>query len=240
MQPLEALVGNARVVALGEATHGTREFFQIKHRILKFLVTAMGFTGLAIEAPMPEAFALNTYVLTGKGDPAKLLSGLYFWIYDTAEVLDLIQWMRQYNLDPRHPRKLKFYGIDMQFATRATKVAFSYLRAVDPAGAEEVRTALSLLMNPFTASEFDGQSADTRQSILAGVQMLLRKLDQHPGGNEWRIARQNARVALQFVQSPGRAGGPAAQNQRDAAMTENLEWILEEEGAGAKVVFMGA
>ena len=196
----------------------------------------MGFTVLAIEAPMPEALALNEYVLTGKGDPAKLLSGLYFWTWDTAEVLDLVRWMRQYNMDPRHSRKVKFYGVDMQFATRATKVAFGYLLGVDPAGAEELKTSLSLLMNPFTASEFDGQPAAKRDSIIAGVRSLLRKLDQHPGGKEWRIARQNARVALQFVESPGRANIPAAQDQRDAAMTENLEWILKEEGARAKVV----
>jgi erythromycin esterase len=65
LSPLEGLVGNARIVALGEATHGTREFFQMKHRILEFLANEMGFTIFSVEANMPEAHRVNDYVLTG-------------------------------------------------------------------------------------------------------------------------------------------------------------------------------
>ena len=79
--PLVDMVGDAHLVALGEATHGTREFFQLKHRILELLVRERGFNVFAIEATMPEAFAVNDYVLTGRGDPAKALAGLYFWTW---------------------------------------------------------------------------------------------------------------------------------------------------------------
>jgi hypothetical protein len=64
MQPLKTVIGDARLVALGEATHGTREFFQLKHRMLEFLVTEMGFTVFGIEATMPEAFDVNLFVET--------------------------------------------------------------------------------------------------------------------------------------------------------------------------------
>src|SRR5438132_13951246 len=64
MQPLKKMIGNARIVSLGEATHGTREFFQLKHRMLEFLASEMGFTIFSIEANMPEAYRLNDYVLT--------------------------------------------------------------------------------------------------------------------------------------------------------------------------------
>src|SRR5512147_1133880 len=87
LEPLRQIVGNARIVSLGEATHGTREFFQMKHRILRFLVERMGFTAFAIEATWPEANRLDRYVRTGEGDPAVLLSGLYFWTWNTDEVL---------------------------------------------------------------------------------------------------------------------------------------------------------
>src|SRR4029077_15626620 len=63
MQPLKQVVGKARIVALGEATHGTHEFFQLKHRMVEFLASQMGFTIFAIEANMPEAYKLNEYVL---------------------------------------------------------------------------------------------------------------------------------------------------------------------------------
>src|SRR5947209_4696559 len=97
MEPLKSIVGDARIVSLGEATHGTREFFQLKHRMLEFLASEMGFTVFSIEATMPEGFDVNEYVLTGKGDPAKALAALGFWTWDTEEVLDMIRWMRTYN-----------------------------------------------------------------------------------------------------------------------------------------------
>jgi len=97
MQPLKKIIGNARIVSLGEATHGTREFFQLKHRMLEFLASEMGFTIFSIEANMPEAYRLNDYVLNGVGDPAKLLKGMYFWTWDTQEVLAMIEWMREFN-----------------------------------------------------------------------------------------------------------------------------------------------
>src|SRR5579872_2959444 len=97
MLPLKKVVGDARIVSLGEATHGTREFFQMKHRMLEFLATQMGFTIFSIEANMPEAYKLNDYVLNGTGDPARLIAGMYFWTWNTQEVLDMVQWMREFN-----------------------------------------------------------------------------------------------------------------------------------------------
>src|SRR5207253_4402222 len=142
MQALKPLIGNARIVSLGEATHGTREFFQLKHRMLEFLVIEMGFTVFAIEASMPEGFDVNEYVLTGKGDPAKALAGLYFWTWDTEEVLDLIRWMRRYNQDSSHTKKVKFFGFDMQVAHVAVTNVEVYLQRVDP---DEAKVASAIL-----------------------------------------------------------------------------------------------
>jgi hypothetical protein len=77
--PIAKLIGNARVVALGEATHGSREFFQLKHRVLEYLVARQSFTVFAIEANQPECRAINDYVLHGTGDPKAALDGIYFW-----------------------------------------------------------------------------------------------------------------------------------------------------------------
>ena len=97
LAPFTRLVGDARLVALGEATHGTHEFFAMKHRLVAFLVRELGFTGFAIEANGPEAERIDDYVQTGQGDPASLLAGLHYWTWNTREVLDLIGWMREYN-----------------------------------------------------------------------------------------------------------------------------------------------
>src|SRR5215216_3686976 len=129
MQPLKALIGNARIVSLGEATHGTREFFQLKHRILEFLATEMGFTIFSIEANMPEAYRLNDYVLNGTGDPAELLRGMYFWTWNTEEVLEMIRWMRTFNQSGRG--RVQFTGFDMQTHTVALDIVQQFVQRFD-------------------------------------------------------------------------------------------------------------
>ena len=120
MQPLKKTIGDARIVSLGEATHGSREIFQLKHRMLEFLATEMGFTIFSIEANMPEAYRLNDYVLNGTGDPAQLLRGMYFWTWDTEEVLEMIRWMREFNRSGRG--RVEFTGFDMQTPTVAAEI----------------------------------------------------------------------------------------------------------------------
>src|SRR5207244_140401 len=129
MEPLKSIVGDARIVSLGEATHGTREFFQLKHRMLEFLATEMGFTIFSIEANMPEAYRLNDYVLNGTGDPAELLRGMYFWTWNTEEVLDMIRWMRAFNASGRG--RVQFTGFDMQTHTVALDIVQQFMRRYD-------------------------------------------------------------------------------------------------------------
>src|SRR6185312_15568712 len=109
LQRLKKVVGNARIVALGEGTHGTHEFFQMKHRLVEFLASEMGFTLFAIEANLPEAARVNDYILNGRGDPREALKGLYFWTWNTQEVLDMIEWMRAFNQSGRGrgPQRLR-------------------------------------------------------------------------------------------------------------------------------------
>jgi erythromycin esterase-like protein len=129
LQPLKRVVGNARIVSLGEATHGTREFFQLKHRLLEFLATEMGFTIFSIEANLPEAYRLNDYVLRGVGDPRQLLRGMYFWTWDTEEVLDMILWMRAFNASGR--ARVQFTGFDMQTPTVAMEIVRAFVTRYD-------------------------------------------------------------------------------------------------------------
>jgi erythromycin esterase-like protein len=112
MEPLRGVVDSARIVALGEATHGTREFFQMKHRMVEFLATQMGFTIFSIEANLPEASRLNDFVVKGNGDPKQLLKGMYFWTWNTEEVLNMILWMREFNRSGKG--HIEFAEFDMQ------------------------------------------------------------------------------------------------------------------------------
>src|SRR5262245_26793611 len=129
LEPLKGVVGRAGIVALGEGTHGTREFFRLKHRIVEYLVTRMGFRVFSIEASMPEAYQLNRYVLTGDGDPKALLRGLRFWSWNTQELLDLIEWMRDINRSGRH--RIQFTGFDMQNIESAMATVRSFVARAD-------------------------------------------------------------------------------------------------------------
>jgi erythromycin esterase-like protein len=129
MQPLASVVGDARIVALGEATHGTREFFQLKHRMVEFLATQKGFTVFSIEANMPEAYRLNDFVLNGTGDPKQLLKGMYFWTWNTEEVLDMILWMREFNRSGKG--RIEFTGFDMQTPEVAMDIVKTFVATQD-------------------------------------------------------------------------------------------------------------
>jgi erythromycin esterase len=226
-------IGDARIVALGESTHGTREFFQLKHRLLEWLVGERGFTVFAIEATMPESFDLNDYVLTGRGDPSQLLGGLHFWVWDTEEVLDLIRWMRHWNEDPSHPR-VKFYGFDMQYAPRALEGASRYVQRVAPDEHARLFDPLAVFRYDLDARTFRLMPPETRKSVRAAAQALLDRFDaaraawtKRSSTDAWEVARQHARVLVQFIDSSIDVESAV----RDAAMAENLQWIAEHEHA---------
>ena len=131
LRPLGQMIGNARIVELGEATHGTREFFQLKHRLIEFLASQKEFTIFSIEANMPEAYRLNDFVLNGAGDPKQLLKGMYFWTWNTEEVLDMILWMRDYNKSGKG--RIQFTGFDMQTPTVSIDTVRKFVMSHDPA-----------------------------------------------------------------------------------------------------------
>lgn len=133
LAPLEGAIGPARVVAMGEATHGTSEFFSLKDRIFRLLATKMGFTVLAMETPWISGLAIDKYITTGQGDARTALSGT-FAVWDNQEVLDLIEWMRAYNLTRGNRPPLRFVGIDMQDEPAAlSAVILNFVKAAKSA-----------------------------------------------------------------------------------------------------------
>ncbi len=134
---LKEIVGDARIVALGEGTHGTREFFQMKHRITQYLAEEMGFTIFAIEASTPESAKVSDYTVRGLGDsPDDLIRGMYFWTWSTDEVAEMARWMRVFNSggvgNETKAKHIDFTGFDMQTPDVAQGVAAAFLDAHDP------------------------------------------------------------------------------------------------------------
>jgi erythromycin esterase len=237
LQPLRKIVGDARIVALGEATHGTREFFQLKHRLLEFLVSEMGFNIFVMEASLPEALDLNRYVLSGEGDPARALAAMYFWVWDTEEVLALIRWMREYNLTETRGRKVKFYGCDMQYTARAARTVAEYLQRVDPAAGKRANRVIEPLADPFVSAEGWRWAEARKQELADSLRRVVADFDERldayaamTSAEEADLVRRHLEILVQAVLIE------RTEFSRDAAMAANTAWILGREGPDSKAV----
>ncbi len=239
LQPLKAMIGDAKVVALGEATHGTAEFFRMKHRLLEFLTTEMGFTVFAIEASMPEAFRLNEYVLRGEGDPKELLKGMYFWTWNTQEVLDMILWMRDHNRKGKG--RLEFVGFDMQEPKVAAENVRAFVAKFDPEYLKDLEASYDGLKT-FDALRLEQDERKRREGV-EGLVEKVRLVHARLKGDRARLANavgderavdwaiQNARVVEQAVTTAIAPGF-----YRDQQMAENVDWIISQRPAGTKIV----
>jgi hypothetical protein len=217
MQPLKKIIGDARIVSLGEATHGTREFFQMKHRMMEFLASEMGFTIFSIEANMPEAYKVNDYVLNGSGDPAKLLKGMYFWTWDTEEVLDMIRWMREFNQSGKG--HVEFTGFDMQTPTVAVEIVRDFVSKYDPEFVDRVRTASEVAETAWKRQGgmpanggFGVATASFPVSAVRGKRIRYtgyiktKDVDEGFAGLWWRVDGPKGMLAFDNMQSRGVRG----------------------------------
>ncbi|PED48509.1 erythromycin esterase [Bacillus cereus] len=110
LKPLKKMIGSAQYVGLGENTHGSSEIFTMKFRLVKYLVTEMGFTNFTMEEDWGNGLKLNEYIQTGKGNPREFLNLLY----PTDEIIAMIEWMKDYNADPSTKKKIQFIGLDLK------------------------------------------------------------------------------------------------------------------------------
>lgn len=111
---LKDVLRDVRIIGLGEGSHGTREHFQMKHRLVRFLVEQMGYRVFTIEAGTDACLNINDYVRFGKGDKHAALASQSYWTWDTEEVMSMIDWMREHNLSCARGEECSFLGVDMK------------------------------------------------------------------------------------------------------------------------------
>jgi erythromycin esterase-like protein len=209
LQPLKTIVGNARIVAVGEATHGTHEFFELKHRILEFLATQMGFSIFSIEANMPEAYRLNDYVLHGVGNPKQLVKGMGFWTWDTEEVLNMLLWMREFNQSGKG--RVEFTGFDMQTPSESMNIVETFVMTQDPQYSTTVLPLYQDVMRMAGGQKQPGV-ATAKFPLLDGAGRHVKfsgyiKTDGITNGYAglwWRVDGKNALQPLAFDNMSGR------------------------------------
>lgn len=229
-----ALVGDARLVAMGEATHGSAEFPEWRHRVFQALVRDKGFTVYAVEVGWADAFALDDYVVNGRGDPRAAIRGLLTWKDETEETLALVEWMRAYNADPSHPKKLHFEGFDV-LTPHAVPLLIAYLGKVDPGAVADAEKALAPFVRGDSDQTYPALSPDERERSRRAVAALVERMEANralyvgrSSEDEWARGRQLARMVQQAEVSYLDYGA------RDAQMVENIQWLVDNHPPGTR------
>ncbi|MCX2454217.1 erythromycin esterase family protein [Pedobacter sp. PLR] len=219
--PLNSILKEKQIIALGEATHGSHEFFLYKHRMLEYLVKKTGIKTIVLEADFTGTQVMNDFVLNGKGTAAQCLLGMGF-SGTTQEFIDLVNWLKSYNDTQLAENKVSIYGCDMQYPVFAVKKIKDYLVQKN-------------LLTPDLNIGFDAMNK--YYSGLTGKEKTaLRKMstnlsaikfeDQDTANNA--LYKRDLRLLQQFVELTDAQSKlfPAKQSDvRDKYMAENCEWI---------------
>lgn len=219
LSPLLPAFGSARVLGLGEPTHGTREAFQLKHRLIRFLAERGELRVLAFECGYSAAESINAYVLEGRGDPRQALKAQGYWCWQTEEILALLLWLRRHNAQAAPGRRVAFQGIDVQVTGNANARLRAFLTAAFPAG-----QALSLLVRLQEGQIGAGtlEAAEAVRAIRALEPVLPTLSLQADARNIWRY--------LDAYLNPENAEGLG---RRDRYMAETLLETLPSVGLTA-------
>jgi protein-L-isoaspartate(D-aspartate) O-methyltransferase len=247
---LLARIGDARVVLMGEASHGTAEFYEMRARITRELVEKKGFNIIAAEADWPDASHIDNYVRGLPVDP--FLSSQPFtrfpvWMWANHPMLEFSHWLKAHNDGIAAPeRKAGFYGLDLYSLGASIEAVLGYLESVDPETAEVARLRYGCLAPWTDDPALYARVVITRQyrsceaGVLAALQDLLRKRLQYSGadGERYFNAEQNAQL-IANAERYYRTMYYAEQNswnQRDQHMFSTLESVLAFKGPQAKAI----
>lgn len=237
-------VGDARFVLLGEATHGTHEFYRERALITRRLIAEKGFTAVVVEGDWPDAYRVNRFVRGGDGEAIDALGGFRrfpAWMWRNADVLDFVGWLRTHNDDlGRGLPRVGFYGLDLYSLHASMEAVLAYLDKVDPVAAERARARYAcfdhyragtqaygfgsgLGLGPSCEREVIAQLIELRQSA---AEYALR--DGRIAEDDYFYAERNAELvknAEQYYRTMY-VGEVSSWNLRDGHMTETLEALV--------------
>jgi len=242
--PLLELASGARCVLIGEASHGTHDFYRQRAQLTKRLIVELGFTAVAAEADFPDAYRVNRYV-RGLGNDTNGSQALQdfrrfpAWMWRNADVLDFVGWLRDFNSAHAPSDSVGFYGLDLYSLHASIAAVLGYLDKTDKESARRARDRYSCF-DHFGSDPQDygmrtalGLSADCESAVLAQLLELRdqrARLTEGPAGAEEHFqAEQNARVvknAEEYYRAMFR-GSVASWNLRDQHMADTLESLLQ-------------
>lgn len=241
--PLVAQAAGARWILLGEASHGTHDFYRVRAELTKHLVAACGAVAVVVEGDWPDAIRVNRYVRGGDSDPGadEALRGFTRfpqWMWRNADVLDFVGWLRAHNdaLPPRAPR-VGFYGLDLYSMHASMAHVLAYLDVVDPDAALRARRRYACFDHFADDPQAYGRAVERQRAVSCerDVVAQLVEMRRAAGARAARdgrlepdahfVAVQHARL-VRNAEAYYRAmfrGGALAWNLRDEHMFETLE-----------------
>ncbi len=239
MKSLKEIFKNVNVVGLGESSHGTSEFFKMKHRMLEFLVKEMGFSSFYIEASMSRCNYINQYVLYGKGnlDTATTIQGFYTWRVE--EVRDMIEWIRQYNKNKPDAMKVKFLGYDLQLNDFAWQDMKQFYKKVNPASVSSIDSIYAafeaIVMGRVAQKKLDSLSEKLYRQCLSILNDILLNNGRYQYVTGKKVYDENLmNIQLIVQEMEWRKNG--FDGTRDYYMAQNIMNLLNQEKKNAKVV----
>lgn len=234
LQPFSNAIGNSHIILLGEASHGTHEFFTLKDRLFRYLVNTHGVRVLTAEVAASSTVALDGYIQSGAGDVEALVRGLHFWTMATQETVSMVSWMRTYN--STHSDTVHFIGIDMQSPAEAMREVLGFLSDIDPAehayAASDYRCFSSYADTDTSLSSYSSSDAAQIASCKADVANVRKYLEGHIDQWSKKMSRNPIDniiyVARTVEQAQEMYAAKAFIDQthiRDKAMADNVEWV---------------
>ncbi|MGI9581244.1 erythromycin esterase family protein [Chryseobacterium sp. RRHN12] len=211
---LNKLIGNSKIVGLGESTHGSSEIYQMKYRISEYLITNKNFNVFSLEANMPESFLMNQYIQEEKENPKDILKGMYFWLWQTEETLNFVEWLKKYN--ENHDSKVFFDGFDMQYAKGAIdQIRKTYQENQLPE--QEINDLETTLKE--NNRGFRTYSKKSQKILSEYLFLIKEKSTSIKKPEEKSRFLQNVDIVRQYIQLNF--------IRRDKFMAENIKWLKE-------------
>ena len=250
--PLLDLIGDARYVLLGEASHGTSEFYTWRTEISRRLIEEKGFSFIAVEGDWPDCYRVNRYTkalnAAAAGSADEILHAFErwpTWMWANREIVVLAEWLRELNRALDAPRRVGFYGLDVYSLFDSMHAVIEYLETVDPQLAAAARRAYNCF-EPYAedAQEYARATAlvptSCEREAVGVLKALHLRAERFIEDNNDRFfnAEQNALVArnAELYYRTMVRGGPASWNVRDRHMVETLNRLMRQHGPMAKAI----
>lgn len=233
---------NTTIVGVGEATHGNKEFVQIKLEVFKQLVKNYGFKVFALEGDFGGCQVVNDYVVNGKGTAEDAVKQIGFAIYNTQEMVDLVEWIHDYNMTVSENNKIHFYGFDMQRYDNNKKELLTYFQKVDGSKTELYSKNL-LDLNDETVYN---QSKDKIQTGLTSIENIISDMDRNKEQYILKSSQVEFDLAYEYAKcikenATLQSDGSNYSNVRDKFMADKVQWIVsyEKELGNNKICITG-